>query len=58
MGIGSKDGQHQLPVCGHRIDVLLLKVYADAHILQLSHGFKKGDRVAGESADRLGNDVV
>ena len=54
----SEDGEHQLAVPAHGVDVLLLKINVNAQRLQLAHRFEHGHRVAGEPADGLGEDQV
>ena len=49
LGIGRQNGQHQLTVSAHGVDVLLLEEHINAQAFQLSDSFQKGDSVSGKS---------
>lgn len=49
LGIGRQDGQHQLTVSAHGMDVLFLEEHINAQAFQLSDGFQKGDGVSGKA---------
>ena len=49
LGIRCQDGQHQLTVSAHGVDVLLFKEHIDTQAFQLSDGFQKSDRVSGKA---------
>ena len=55
---GCEDGQHQFTIGTDGVDVLFLKVDIDTERFQFSHRGKQDDRVAGEAADRLGDNHV
>ena len=49
--IRSKDGQHQLAIPAHGVNILFLEENVDPQRLQLAHGFQQRDRIPGKAAD-------
>ena len=58
LGVGSEDGKHQLSVGTRCMNVLLLKVYVNAQLLELTNRGEKRDRVSCKTADGLGDNHI
>ena len=56
--VGCQDGQHQLTVCAHGVDVLFLEVHIHPQRFQIPDGLEQHHSIPGEPGDRLGDDEV
>lgn len=56
--VGCQNGQHQLSVRAHGMDVLFFKENIDTQAFQFPDGFQQRDRISGEAGDTFCNDEV
>ena len=56
--VGSQDGYHQLSVCAHGVDVLLLEIDVNPQGFQLPDGFQQGHRIPRKAGDGFRDDHV
>ena len=51
LGIGSKNTEYELTIRCHCINILLLKIYTNAHIFKFSYRLKESYRIPSKTAD-------